>query len=278
MNNIGWCDDTHNLITGCLNHTDGICNGGGFPCYAYKLANTRLRERYLANTHTAASQIIDNIPINMMQKQIKAELDPFYPRFWSGRLYKKFPAGSKVFLNDMGEWLGGWIPESWTLEVLLYIQNHPETIFQTLTKQPQNLQKYEYPDNCWVGVTATNYDMFVDACGHLGALGHKGHIKSSFISIEPLLSWDSTDNGGFIQSWLQHGGIDWIIIGAQTKPYKPPKIEWVQEIVEAADKAGIPVFLKDNLKPFIVKVKDNSEYAPLWANSGYGTLRQEFPK
>jgi len=44
-------------------------------------------------------------------------------------------------------------------------------------------------------------------------------------------------------------GISWVIIGAQTKPYKPPKIEWVQEIVEACDKAGIPVFLKNNLAP-----------------------------
>ena len=43
--------------------------------------------------------------------------------------------------------------------------------------------------------------------------------------------------------------INWLIIGAQTKPYKPPKIEWVEEIVRAADRAGIPIFLKNNLKP-----------------------------
>ena len=39
------------------------------------------------------------------------------------------------------------------------------------------------------------------------------------------------------------------------------KIEWVQEIVKAADKAGIPVFQKDNLAPLLGK--DN--------------LRQEMP-
>ena len=50
---------------------------------------------------------------------------------------------------------------------------------------------------------------------------------------------------------LTEAGISWVIIGAQTKPTVYPRIEWVQEIVEACDKAGIPVFQKDNLKPLL---------------------------
>jgi len=50
---------------------------------------------------------------------------------------------------------------------------------------------------------------------------------------------------------LQEAGISWLILGSQTKPYRPPRIEWVKEIVEACDKAGIPVFLKDNLEPLL---------------------------
>jgi hypothetical protein len=42
-------------------------------------------------------------------------------------------------------------------------------------------------------------------------------------------------------------------------------IEWVKQIVEAADKAGIAVFLKDNLKPLL-----------LWGD--IVPLRQELPK
>ena len=49
-----------------------------------------------------------------------------------------------------------------------------------------------------------------------------------------------------------------MIIGAQTKPYKPPKIEWVREIVEAADRAGAKVFLKDNLSPLFAE--NNCQY------------------
>jgi hypothetical protein len=58
---------------------------------------------------------------------------------------------------------------------------------------------------------------------------------------------------------------------AQTNPYKPPKIEWVQEIVEAADKAGIPVFLKDNLRPL-------GELIAQFCSKDKWELRQEMPK
>ena len=63
-----------------------------------------------------------------------------------------------------------------------------------------------------------------------------------------------------------------------------PKIEWVQEIVQACDKAGIPVFLKENLKPL---VEDEPLDPLLWADihndergheRGSDNLRQELPK
>ena len=50
---------------------------------------------------------------------------------------------------------------------------------------------------------------------------------------------------------LEEAGISWVVIGSQTKPYRPPTIEAVQEIVTACDKAGIPYFLKENLKPLL---------------------------
>ena len=50
---------------------------------------------------------------------------------------------------------------------------------------------------------------------------------------------------------LEDAGISWVIIGSQTKPYKPPKGLWVDEITEACKKASIPYFLKDNLRPLL---------------------------
>lgn len=70
--------------------------------------------------------------------------------------------------------------------------------------------------------------------------------------------------------------ISWLILGAQTKPSVYPKIEWVEEIVVAADKAGIPVFLKQNLRPLFKGIKEPA-WAVGWENKP-DELRQELPQ
>lgn len=292
---------TWNPITGCLNNNNGLCRGGGFPCYAYKMANTRLADRYTANKNTASPNLGKT---NLSPEAIS---DPFYPRFWEARLKELEPWGklkyftedglSKVqikgiFVCDMGELFGDWVPRKWQDRVFETIKLHPNFRFYLLTKQPQNLIKFSpFPDNCWVGVTATNALRFHSACEHLFDI--KAHTK--FVSLEPLLEW---------QPWFeiklpQH--LNWLIIGACTgvgqKLYEltkrnsgltlmrycdrwtaQPKIEWVREIVEAANQADIPVFLKDNLKPLIGQ-NCTIDDKWVWAKDlGYGGLiRQEMP-
>ena len=68
---------TWNPITGCLNHVDGLCKGGGFPCYAYRLAHGRLKSRYIANM---------SLPPIFKENLSTAGNDPFYPRFWPERV------------------------------------------------------------------------------------------------------------------------------------------------------------------------------------------------
>ena len=252
---IKWADVSLNVITGCLNHVDGYCKGGGFPCYAYKLAHGRLKERYLANKNTATDRYDE-------------DSYPFYPRFWPERLTTKgIPKGSLIFLNDMSDWMGSWIPDEWKRAILDFIEANPDHTFLTLTKQPQELVKWNpFPENCWVGVTATN-----SKAGFVSAYFLRDiQARVKFCSVEPML-------GDFLDlsrkmPWFLMKYINWLIIGSCTgtrsemlgfqqkypdltvMPFGrkwtcQPKVEWVQEIVEAADKAGVKVFLKDNLNP-----------------------------
>ena len=269
---------TWNPITGCLNHINGICKGGNFPCYAYRLATTRLEHIYMSDA--SASRFItlfDHSPLNMP--------DPFYPRFWPERmkqlrpLVKSTPKG--IFVCDMADLFGIGVPEEWTREVMSLIRVLPTHRFYLLTKQPQNLIRFSpFPDHCYVGVTATNNDMCYEA---LRVLANRDYwynrphnsveAKVRYLSFEPLLGRiDLNTKYGFPLD-LVKSGIGWVIIGSQTKPYKPPKIEWVQEIVEAADKAGIPVFLKDNLYPLLGLGNGKS----ICHSNEVGTLRQEMP-
>jgi protein gp37 len=280
---------TWNPITGCLNHTpEGLCLGGLFPCYAYKLANGRLKQRYLVNHNTAPLPI----GVNLLDIDIDS---PFYPRFWAERLEQPFdaPGSAGIFVCDMGELFGDWIPIEWQEAVFNVIKIAQQHRFYLLTKQPQNLIKFSpFPDNCWVGVTATNTQMADSALRHL----YEIKAKVKFLSLEPLLSWRPL----FPISFPSH--LNWLIIGAMTcgggdlarqatqfpqltpMPYGKkytlqPPISWVEEIVKAADKAGIPVFLKDNLKPLLANEINGKliiESHNLWAFKEF-KLRQEMP-
>jgi len=256
-------------------------------CYAKKLANGRLKQRYLANTEVAN-------PIHYGSIVRDAHYpfdDPFYPRFWPERLGEPKHLGGGmfglatipkgIFTVDMGELFGDWVPREWQDRIFNVIKSCPQHRFYLLTKQPQNLIKalggnitnthkgYKKPEslplNCWAGVTITNRQQAYNARDFLNEV--RATVK--FLSLEPLL--------GRMDGWALGNVIrlaDWLIIGACTgalndlkptamkypdlalMPYGKrwalqPKLEWVEEIVEAASKAGIPVFLKNNLEPLL---------------------------
>ena len=286
---LGW---VWNPLTGCLNHVNGMCKGGNFPCYAYRLAHGRLKNVYLAQ-----SPFENRSPDETTSPIYKgiSSLDPFYLRFRPEKLkelacfsainepnyLKRLPRKERgIFVCDMSDLFGIGVPESWTRDILITIEQAEMHRFYLLTKQPQNLIKFSpFPDNCWVGVTATNQEMFYEGCYKLKYV--KAKVK--YLSFEPLLAFDKLpgvlDVQHWLKDWFYEAGISWLIIGAQTKPYKPPKIEWVREIVEAADKAGIPVFLKENLNPLFAEattIKDKWVFSKTNFMNGE-FYRQEMP-
>ena len=239
-----------NPITGCLN---------GCPyCYARTLAHGRLRFRYLAN---------NNLPLDDEPNHKEHLANPFYPRFWPERL-KELPQAQSwtsgggrtkairrrnttskgIFVCNMCEFFGDWIPINWQREIFKVIKANPQHRFYFLSKLPWNMARFSpFPDNCWIGATVCDKQTAFNAWWYYfrGAV----NAKLKFISFEPLLDEMMEVPAPLGGSIIPKA--DWIIIGSQTKPYNPPKKEWVQAIVECADKAGKPVFLKDNLKPLL---------------------------
>ena len=257
---------TWNPITGCLNHDNGLCKGGNFPCYAYKLANGRLKPLYLANDKVILP--ISGVDFNELAVCLK---DPFYPRYWQERVREEFGAWTAgaipkgIFVCDMGDLFGIGVPEQWTRRVLSHIGMswYSEHRFYILTKQAQRLPEFSpFPDNAWIGITVTNQQMMADA---LFAL-HKIEARVKYVSFEPLLGRIAFDMHKNAPVWFRE--LDWIIIGACTgtlpdmallaekypdlwlaghdnKITQQPKIEWVREIDKAADKAGVKIFMKE---------------------------------
>jgi protein gp37 len=141
----------------------------------------------------------------------------------------------------MGELFGNWIPSEWIESIIAITWVAPYHTYQVLTKFPHNLNNWQFPQWWWVGTTIDNNQW---ERGHELLCNCDAVIK--FISFEPLLAKPT----GRLLSYVIPV-MDWIIIGAQTNPYKPPKQEWITAILEAANVSGkpVPVFMKNNLKP-----------------------------
>ncbi len=278
---------TWNPITGCLNDCP--------YCYARRLANTRLKDRYLVNANLASRYL------NPPYAYTADLLNPFYPRFWPERLrdigkpndygFSQVKKPKGIFVCDMSDLFGIGIPDEWTEQVLGEIMRWPEHRFYLLTKQYQNLVKFSpFPDNCFVGVSVTTNGDMTRALVNLTCI----EAKTKYISFEPLLG-----QIGMTDHMKIKGLIDQVIIGAMTGTYesmKPlllkypalipmpygkkltlqPRIEWVEEIVGSADKAGVAVFLKDNLNSILGDPRENfnlfNHFEPMAP-----TLRQEMP-
>jgi len=85
----------------------------------------------------------------------------------------------------MGDLFGIGIPEEWTRKVLTVARCNPQNRYYLLTKQAQRLPEFSpFPDNCWVGVTATSRAALKTAL--LALAGVRARVK--YISFEPLLS------------------------------------------------------------------------------------------
>ncbi len=151
----------------------------------------------------------------------------------------------RIFVGSTMELFGEWVKPEWLEKIFWRIRHvYPQHTFIFLTKRPENLMKWSpFPPNCYIGVSAVDKLHFYAACHYLADI--KAIVK--FISFEPLL--ESMAGAQPIGQHLYNGGVSWLIIGQQTpvSAKTTPQCEWLCEIVKAADKAHVPVFLKNNL-------------------------------
>ena len=192
----------------------------------------------------------------------------YYPEALDSPKYRKKP--SRIGVGWVGDVIGYGL--EYKEQIYETIRACPQHTFLFLTKNPENLPQWSpFPENCYVGVTATGVEAYKQALAGLAVI--KAKVK--FLSIEPFL-----ERIPMVAPYeLSRDEVQQVIIGAQTKPYRPPAISAVHEIVEACDKAGVKVFLKENLKDLL---RNEQGWTPaLYVNArecdGTEYLRQEMP-
>jgi len=164
----------------------------------------------------------------------------FQPRFFPERLLEPTERlkPAHIFVCSMGELFGPWVPAEWQERVLSAARQTPWHTFMFLTKYPENLPQFNpWPDNCWVGATATTSAEAERALSYLADVD----AAIRYISFEPLHD----------EIVLDMEILDWGIIGQQTNPDLPPLSGWVYGLIDCLDRAKAKVFLKDNLHWFV---------------------------
>jgi len=240
---IDWCDYVWNPVWGCYR--------GCRYCYARKFArrfakniaqkeakfweeNEQVRRRYILKVQNPDYRIF-----HPEQKEIIEDfLESFSLVFLISNFEKLFPKkSSKIFVNSMSD-IRYW-KRKWMEMVLERIKRNPQHTFLFLTKSPHTYGYYSFPRNCWLGVSFTGS---FEEESRLTEFYYIKSVKSEnlfFISLEPFLDYE------LFEGYLLEA--EWVIAGAQTNPYRPPKKEWIEDLINLTRKQKIKLFIKDNI-------------------------------
>ncbi|MHA1305367.1 MAG: DUF5131 family protein [Candidatus Heimdallarchaeaceae archaeon] len=236
---IDWCDYIWNPVWGCLNDCD--------YCYGRKIAKrfagiiAKKEFSFFQKNPEARVKYFDITDVVLYNiETFYDRIYAYYPTFVVSNFEKAFPKKpSRIFVNSMSDIY--WWKEDWLTIVLQKIKKYPQHDFLFLSKFPHRYDpiEYKYPSNCWLGLTidkkVANNILNMQIYGLMNYL--TDNIK--FVSFEPL-NFDPEIVLGYLD-------VDWIIIGAQTNPYRLPERKWVEELIDFAKSFEIPVFTKDNL-------------------------------
>ena len=81
----------------------------------------------------------------------------FKPTLCESELGRRFDDGF-IFVSDMGDMWGNWVPGRWIEQVLSAVRESPKATFLFLTKNPRRYLEFDLPENVVCGVTLETDD------------------------------------------------------------------------------------------------------------------------
>lgn len=191
-----------------------------------------------------------------MQKQGGKYKDGFEPRFFPKELEKQFKSGQFVFVVDMGDLFGSWVPVEWIQQVLDTIKKWPETDFLLMTKNPKRYHEFEFTDNVVLGTTLESnreYDgtLAPTPWGRFVTFSEHPHVRK-FISIEPIMDFDL----GTMLSWVRELRPEIVEVGADSYGHKLPEPDTgkIMALIIGLESTVPKVNIKDSMKRLGVEV------------------------
>lgn len=158
-------------------------------------------------------------------------------------------SGKKVFIEDMSDLFGSFIPYSMLDRLFEVFEKRQDVTFQLLTKRSANMRFYVNKEirnleNVWLGASVGAVEDYKIAYDLMNI--HAPHL---WLSVEPLLEhislfemYDFIDrNGGGIRD------IEWLVCGAESgEKHRPFEIEWAESLQRECKERNIAFFMKQD--------------------------------
>jgi len=171
------------------------------------------------------------------------------PYLIDAELERAFKSGDFVFVCDMLDLFGDWVPRVEILAVLDVIRNNPEADFLLLTKNPKRYVEFELllPKNCVCGVTIENdFDDYHESQAprkheRFEAMWTLQH-KRKMVSIEPILQFAENN----FYEWILKVKPKFVAVGYDNyQNHLPePLLEKTLRLIRGLESQGITVYRK----------------------------------
>lgn len=206
---IEWTEQTWNPTIGCTKVSPGCKH-----CYAEIMAR-----RLQAMGARAYEQ---GFTLRLMPTRLKEPLERAKPTVY--------------FVNSMSDLFHEKVPFAYIREVFAVMSQASHHTFQILTKRAERMAEFcegiSVPPNVWLGVSVEDRKYGVPRISVLRDIS----AQVRFLSVEPLLQ----DIGQ-----IDLAGIHWVIVGGESGPKaRPMKREWVDNVKQQCDRAGVAFFFK----------------------------------
>ncbi|RLG04189.1 MAG: hypothetical protein DRN54_01655 [Thaumarchaeota archaeon] len=168
-----------------------------------------------------------------MGVQPYAERD-FAPTLVPWRLDKRFSRRSFVFVCDMGDLFGDWVPREWILKVLENVSRNRSASFLFLTKNPKRYMEFDFGDNVVLGATVET-NRFLQGISkapqppeRLEAMASLDHEYKALV-VEPILDFDLSE----LVYWIRRVQPIFVVIGYDNYGNRlpEPSLEKTRELV-----------------------------------------------
>ncbi|MBD3275678.1 MAG: DUF5131 family protein [Candidatus Marinimicrobia bacterium] len=205
---IEWTESTWNPVTGCSKISAGCKN-----CYAETMAY-RLKAMGQQN-------YVNGFKLTLQPHMLEKPL--------------QWKSSQIIFVNSMSDLFHESVPLSYIKEVFATMNKANWHHFQILTKRSERLKnihkQLDWSPHIWMGVSVENQDM-------IPRIDHLRNINAGikFLSLEPLIGPISN---------LNLNNIDWVIAGGESgHNARPVKEDWIIDIRDQCEFAGVPFFFK----------------------------------